>query len=117
MEGLLGKRISTVAVGESHVLAATADDELFGWGLNDRGQITPNTLTFGGNGNASVGVSHNFGGGTPSGTLHPDLADAVVVLPITLGKSGTKVKSSSGGKLRKYFLVQILTLFYRVSPG
>ena len=76
----MGKRILHLSVGDSHALAAT-EDEIYGWGLNDRGQITPNE--------SSSPNQHNVQ--QQQQQQHPDLDGSVVVLPVLLGKVGSKV--------------------------
>jgi alpha-tubulin suppressor-like RCC1 family protein len=39
VETLLGKRVTDVAVGSKHVVIATEDNLLFGWGSNEQGQL------------------------------------------------------------------------------
>ena len=36
---LLGKRVIDIAIGPKHVVAATEDNLLFGWGCNEHGQL------------------------------------------------------------------------------
>lgn len=36
---MLGKNIIALSLGSGHVLALTADEEVYGWGKNDYGQV------------------------------------------------------------------------------
>lgn len=39
VEALLGKRVVDVAIGPKHVIVATEDNLMFGWGSNEHGQL------------------------------------------------------------------------------
>ena len=39
VEVLLGKRVVSVTVGSKHVVIATDDNQIFGWGCNEHGQL------------------------------------------------------------------------------
>lgn len=46
VESLEGKHISTLSLGSSHVLALTSEEEVYGWGKNDYGQVNSNGPPF-----------------------------------------------------------------------
>jgi len=39
VEALLGKRVKDIALGLKHVLALTDDNQIYGWGSNELGQV------------------------------------------------------------------------------
>lgn len=46
IESLEGKHVTSLSLGSSHVLALTSDEEVYGWGKNDYGQVNDNGPPF-----------------------------------------------------------------------